>query len=64
MDYNDQTDELYIDMCNMIHRYMCEFDLNTQTIIGVLEECKNDLVTQGVMFMDIDIDESSEEEEL
>ena len=45
--YNEQTDALSIELGSLITRYLKEFDLNIQTIAGVLEEKKFDLLEGG-----------------
>jgi len=61
MDYHEQTDALTYDFMNVINRYREEFDLNHQTIVGVLEFVKLDLMTDGVCFVaDLDDDEEDD----
>jgi len=63
MDYHQQTDALTYDFMNVINRYRDEFDLNHQTIIGVLEFVKLDLMTDGVCFVeDPDADDDDEDD--
>ena len=62
MDYHQQTDALTYDLMNVINRYREEFDLNYQTIVGVLEFVKLDLMTDGVCFV-ADLDDDDEDEE-
>jgi hypothetical protein len=56
MNYNEQTDALAIEISNIITRYIKEFDLNVQTIVGVLEEKKFDLLDHGNIFFEVDDD--------
>ena len=56
MDIDTQTDLLTNDLCNIINRYKGEFDLNDQTIIGVLEFVKYDLLATSVIEFDPDFD--------
>jgi len=56
MDIDTQTDLLTNDLCNIINRYKGEFDLNDQTIIGVLEFVKYDLLATSVIEFDADFD--------
>jgi len=56
MDIDTQTDLLTNDLCNIINRYKGEFDLNDQTIIGVLEFVKYDLLATSVIEFDVDFD--------
>jgi hypothetical protein len=65
MDIDTQTDLLTNDLCNLINRYKGEFELNDQTIIGVLEFIKYDLLAMSVIEFDADfeVDEEDEEEQ-
>lgn len=65
MDIDTQTDLLTNDLCNIINRYKGEFDLNDQTIIGVLEFLKYDLLAFSVIEMELEDedDDNNEEEE-
>jgi len=62
MDYHEQTDALTYDFMNVINRYREEFDLNHQTIVGVLEFVKLDLMTDGVCFV-ADLDDDDEDDD-
>ena len=64
MDIDTQTDLLTNDLCNIINRYKGEFDLNDQTIIGVLEFVKYDLLATSVIEFDpdFDLEEDSDED--
>jgi hypothetical protein len=62
MDIDTQTDLLTNDLCNLINRYKEEFDLNDQTIIGVLEFIKYDLLAMSVIEMEWDEEDEEEEE--
>ena len=62
MDYHEQTDALTYDFMHVINRYREEFDLNHQTIIGVMEFVKLDLMTDGVCFVeDPDLDDDEDD---
>ena len=63
MDIDTQTDLLTNDLCNIINRYKGEFDLNDQTIIGVLEFVKYDLLATSVIEFDVDFDLEEEDDE-
>lgn len=63
MDIDTQTDLLTNDLCNIINRYKGEFDLNDQTIIGVLEFVKYDLLATSVIEFDPDFDLEDEDDE-
>tara|TARA_B100001939_G_scaffold318062_1_gene305186 strand:- start:518 stop:727 length:210 start_codon:yes stop_codon:yes gene_type:complete len=58
-DYDEQTDSFRIDLDNLVYRYIDEYDINTITMIGALQEKIQELSTEGnVEFEgDIDIDE-------
>jgi hypothetical protein len=38
LDYDEQTDSFRMDLENLIYRYIDEYDINTITIIGALQE--------------------------
>jgi hypothetical protein len=63
MDIDTQTDLLTNDLCNIINRYKGEFDLNDQTIIGVLEFVKYDLLATSVIEFDPDFDLEEEDDD-
>ena len=56
-DYDEQTDAFRFDLDNLIYRYIDEFDINTITIIGALQEKIQELVNDGNFESEIDIDE-------
>ncbi len=64
MDIDTQTDLLTNDLCNIINRYKGEFDLNDQTIIGVLEFLKYDLLAFSVIELDLEDDSDEDLEEV
>jgi len=66
MDIDTQTDLLTNDLCNLINRYKGEFDLNDQTILGVLEFVKYDILATSVILLELeeDDDEDDEDEEI
>ena len=41
MDFYEQTDSFRFDLDNLCDKYLQEFDINTFTIVGALEEKKN-----------------------
>ena len=61
MDIDTQTDLLTNDLCNLINRYKGEFDLNDQTILGVLEFVKYDILATSVILLELEEDEEDEE---
>jgi len=63
MDIDTQTDLLTNDLCNLINRYKGEFDLNDQTILGVLEFVKYDILATSVILLELEEDEEEEDEE-
>lgn len=56
-DYDEQTDSFRIDLENLIYRYIDEYDINTITIIGALQEKIVELSNEGNTDMDIDLNE-------
>lgn len=58
-DYDEQTDSFRMDLDNLVYRYIDEYDINTITMIGALQEKIQELSSEGnVEFEgDIDIDE-------
>jgi len=54
MTYDEQTDALAMEIGSTITRYIKEFDLNIQTIVGILEEKKFDLLDRGNIFFEMD----------
>lgn len=64
MDIDTQTDLLTNDLCNLINRYKGEFDLNDQTILGVLEFVKYDILATSVILLELEEDEDEEDDDL
>ena len=62
MDIDTQTDLLTNDLCNLINRYKGEFDLNDQTILGVLEFVKYDILATSVILLELE-DEDEEDDD-
>jgi hypothetical protein len=56
-DYDEQTDAFRFDLDSLVYRYIDEFDINTITIIGALQEKIQELVNDGNFESEIDIDE-------
>lgn len=54
MNINEQTDALTIALDNLVDKFQREFDLNLQTIAGVLEDKKLDLLTGKDIMFEID----------
>ena len=61
MDINEQTDAFTGALDNVIDQFMKEFDLNVQTIVGVLEDKKLELLLTGVNF-EVDQPENCDDE--
>ena len=55
-DYDEQTDSFRMDLENLIYHYIDEFDINTITIIGALQEKVVELANEGNIEFDSDID--------
>jgi hypothetical protein len=55
-DYDEQTDSFRIDLENLIYHYIDEFDINTITIIGALQEKIVELVHEGNVEFESDED--------
>jgi hypothetical protein len=55
-DYDEQTDSFRIDLENLIYRYIDEYDINTITIIGALQEKVVELASEGNIEFESDID--------
>ena len=56
LDYDEQTDSFPIDLENLIYRYIDEYDINTITIIGALQEKVVELANEGNVEFESDID--------
>lgn len=55
-DYDEQTDSFRMDLENLIYHYIDEYDINTITIIGALQEKVVELANEGNVEFDSDID--------
>lgn len=55
-DYDEQTDSFRMDLENLIYRYIDEYDINTITIIGALQEKIVELANEGNVEFESDID--------
>jgi hypothetical protein len=55
-DYNEQTDSFRMDLENLIYRYIDEYDINTITIIGALQEKVVELSNEGDIEFESDIE--------
>ena len=54
MTIDEQTDALTMALDNMVEQFQREFDLNLQTIAGVLEDKKLELLTGKDIYFEID----------
>jgi hypothetical protein len=55
-DYDEQTDSFRIDLENLIYRYIDEYDINTITMIGALQEKIIELSNEGNIEFESDED--------
>ena len=55
-DYDEQTDAFRFDLDNLVDRYLEEFDINTLTMIGALQEKANELMNMGNIEFEVDED--------
>lgn len=55
-DYDEQTDSFRIDLENLIYRYIDEYDINTITMIGAMQEKIVELSNEGNVEFESDID--------
>jgi len=55
--YDEQTDSFRIDLENLIYRYLDEYDINTITIIGALQEKVEELCNDGNIEFELDTEE-------
>lgn len=56
-DYDEQTDAFRFDLDSLVYRYIDEFDINTITMIGALQEKIQELVNDGNFQSDLDLDD-------
>lgn len=63
MDIDTQTDLLTNDLCNLINRYKGEFDLNDQTILGVLEFVKYDILATSVILLELEEEDEEDDDD-
>lgn len=62
MNYHEQTDAFTMELDNLVNRFRDEFDLNLQTIIGVLETKKIELTLDCGMDFEMDPDMLDDDE--
>ena len=58
--YDEQTDAFRFELDDLVERYLAEFDINTITMIGALQEKMQELINSGNGFMDIDLGDIDE----
>jgi hypothetical protein len=56
-DYDEQTDAFRFEIDDLVERYLHEFDINTITMIGALQEKIQELVNDGSFESDTEINE-------
>tara|TARA_B110000305_G_C19426605_1_gene633932 strand:+ start:1577 stop:1807 length:231 start_codon:yes stop_codon:yes gene_type:complete len=61
-DYDEETDSFRIDLQNLIYRYIDEYNINTITMIGALQEKVEELCNYGNLDFDdeLELDEDDE----
>lgn len=55
--YDEQTDSFRFDLENLIYRYLDEYDINTITIIGALQEKVEELCNDGNIEFELNTEE-------
>lgn len=60
-DYDEQTDSFRMDLENLVYRYIDEYDINTITIIGALQEKIEELCQYGDVEFESEIDLDEDE---
>ena len=55
-DYDEQTDAFRFDLDDLINRYYEEFDLNSITILGALQEKVCEISSSGSVEFEVDED--------
>ena len=58
MKYDEQTDAFSMELDNLIKRFLEEFDLNMDTVVGVLEGKKLDILLNCGVDFTSDMDDS------
>lgn len=56
-DFDEQTDAFRFDLDNLVTRYLSEFDINSFTIVGALQEKTIELSCYGNFEIEIDDEE-------
>lgn len=60
-DYDEETDSFRMDLDNLVYRYIDEYNLNTITMIGALQEKIEELCNEGNVEFESDIDLDDDE---
>ena len=55
-DYDEETDSFRMDLDNLVYRYIDEYNLNTITMIGALQEKIEELCSEGNVEFESEID--------
>lgn len=61
--YDEQTDAFRFALDDLIDRYLAEFDINTITMMGALQEKMQELGARGNIDFEVDEDFFEEDEE-
>jgi hypothetical protein len=59
-DFDEQTDAFRFELEDLINRYLSEFDINTFTIMGALQEKIIEMSQLGNFDMEIPLDDEEE----
>ena len=59
--FDEQTDAFRFELDDLINRYLSEFDINTFTIMGALQEKIIEMSQLGNFDMEIPLDDEEEE---
>ena len=60
-DFDEQTDAFRFELEDLVNRYLSEFDINTFTIMGALQEKIIEMSQLGNFDMEIPLDDEGEE---
>ena len=60
-DFDEQTDAFRFELEDLVNRYLSEFDINTFTIMGALQEKIIEMSQLGNFDMEIPLDDKEEE---
>tara|TARA_B100000212_G_scaffold341984_1_gene326984 strand:- start:13894 stop:14130 length:237 start_codon:yes stop_codon:yes gene_type:complete len=62
-DYDEQTDAFRFELDDIVDRYLNEFDINTITMVGALQEKIKELLEFGSIEFEVDEDFFNEDED-